>query len=454
MSIPGLGQIPTQPTASSSRIVSLARGQEWRFQSPHGGPVTVKLLSGTAEKDGTELAPGATYTFTGVRSKILTWQRCELEIEGQPEHERISPASDNVNVNTSANAAVNLHAHLNELRAAAGRRRSEGPRVLVAGPRGAVGKTTLVRTLTAYATRQGYQPLVINADPEDAILTLPGTISAAVFGTIMDVEAVGDGWGGTPTSGPSPVPVKLPLVHYFGSRTPSEEPGFYRQLASKLAGAASARLNGDDDVRPSGIIVDSVGVDEGEGNNAEGVDLLAHIIEEVSINIIVVVGSTSLEAQLSRRFATEKTSLGEDITVVQVDKSDGVAWRDEPFQQHARELIIKEYFFGNTRRSLSPQIQQVEFDRVHIYRVSPYGSGIEREECSLEMQHWTFAIMNASLRDSPETIRLATVMGFVYVSDVDEDRRKIKLLSPVSGRLGDRPLVWGRWPEPYINLLG
>lgn len=70
------------------------------------------------------------------------------------------------------------------------------------------------------------------------------------------------------------------------------------------------------------------------------------------------------------------------------------------------------------------------------------------------MQHWTFAIMNASLRDSPDTVRLASVMGFVYVSDVDEDRRKIKLLSPVSGRLGDRPLIWGRWPEPYINLLG
>lgn len=70
------------------------------------------------------------------------------------------------------------------------------------------------------------------------------------------------------------------------------------------------------------------------------------------------------------------------------------------------------------------------------------------------MQHWTFAIMNASLRDTADTVRLASVMGFVYVSDVDEERRKIKLLSPVSGRLGDRPLIWGRWPEPYINLLG
>lgn len=76
------------------------------------------------------------------------------------------------------------------------------------------------------------------------------------------------------------------------------------------------------------------------------------------------------------------------------------------------------------------------------------------EEPSSLMQHWTFAVMNASVRDSPDVVRAASVLGFVYVADVDEDRRKIKILAPVSGRLGDRPLVWGRWPEPYINLLG
>jgi polyribonucleotide 5'-hydroxyl-kinase len=62
--------------------------------------------------------------------------------------------------------------------------------------------------------------------------------------------------------------------------------------------------------------------------------------------------------------------------------------------------------------------------------------------------------MSAGTRDLPDTVRASSVMGFVYVSDVDEERKKIKLLAPVSGRLGDKPLVWGSWPEPFINLLG
>lgn len=79
---------------------------------------------------------------------------------------------------------------------------------------------------------------------------------------------------------------------------------------------------------------------------------------------------------------------------------------------------------------------------------------LERVEPEPSMAHWTLAVMNASIHDSPEAIQHATVMGFVYVADVDTDRRKLKILAPVSGRLGDRPVIWGRWPEPYINLLG
>jgi polyribonucleotide 5'-hydroxyl-kinase len=191
-----------------------------------------------------------------------------------------------------------------------------------------------------------------------------------------------------------------------------------------------------------------------------------------TVNVIIVVGSPGITAELSRKFSTERTSLGEPISVVPIDKSDGVVIRDEVFLQHVREAAIKEYFFGDTKRTLSPLIQQVDFDNVVLYH-TPEGNtpstfckskltdfrpenpqSIAKEDPSTPMQHWTLAVMHAAPKDAPDVVRAASVMGFLYVSDVDEERRKIKLLAPVSGRLGDQPLVWGKWPEPFINLLG
>lgn len=90
-----------------------------------------------------------------------------------------------------------------------------------------------------------------------------------------------------------------------------------------------------------------------------------------TVNVLVVIGgSVNLNGELSRRFAEEKTSLGEPIQLVQLDKSDGAARRDPAFTQRIREAAIKEYFFGDARRTLSPQIQQVEFGSVSIYKLS------------------------------------------------------------------------------------
>ncbi|KAF4955262.1 hypothetical protein FSARC_11894 [Fusarium sarcochroum] len=451
MSIPGLGQIPTQPTASTTRVVSLRPCCEWRFQASQASPVIVKLLSGTAEKDGVELGPKNAYTFSGIKSKILTWHGCELEIDGRCDAESVAEYANPTD--NPANAHLNLHGQLHDMRQTAAREGKEGPRVLIVGPAD-VGKTTLARTLTSYATRHGSQPLVVNTNPKEGLLSLPGTLSASVLATVMDPEAV-DGWGSTPTSGPSSVPVKLPLVFYYGRASPDEDPDFYRELTSKLAGSVSARLSEDEDTKSSGVIIDGMGLPE---QSKDGFELVAHIVDEFSVNVIIVIGSTSISSELSKRFGSERTSLGEPISVVPMDKSDGVVVRDEAFLQHAREAAIKEYFFGDSRRTLSPLIQQVDFDSVIVYHNSDeqsYGSqGVTREEPSTPMQHWTLAIMHATPKESPDTVRAASVMGFLYVSDVDEERRKIKLLSPVSGRLGDQPLVWGTWPEPFINLLG
>ncbi|CAK7222558.1 Cleavage polyadenylation factor subunit clp1 [Sporothrix curviconia] len=531
MSIPGLGQIPVQTTAAAPRTFKLASLSEWRFAVSQPA-VKVRVLSGTAERDGTELAMSQTYSFAGTQSKILTWHGCEIEVDGACDSEEVIVGGvKQAEGSTSGGASalspmisyINLHLLLASQRASAasmqrGSPAATGPRLLVCGPPHS-GRTSLVRMLTAWATKmasftapaqppqsmlqqapmpQHQQPCVVNVDPREGMLSLPGTLSAAVFATLMDLETEGgSGWGGAPSSGPSAVPVKLPLVYNYGYARPSDAPDLYRDLVTRLAGAVSARMSEDTTVEASGLLIDTPAVTADENNHSKNsahlmtIDTLAHIMEEFSVNLVVVLGtgdeSNAINQALTSRFSGESTTLGEPVQIVQLDASDGVVDRSDSLEQQQREACIKEYFFGDAKRTLSPYTQQVDADTLTVFRLPPAdntdtgeggggdgGDGedgknadeagdeegvigehnLEKVDAGPSLAHWTLAVMNAGLHDPPDVIQHATVLGFVYVAEVDAERRKVRILAPVSGRLGDRPLVFGRWPEPYINLVG
>jgi hypothetical protein len=73
---------------------------------------------------------------------------------------------------------------------------------------------------------------------------------------------------------------------------------------------------------------------------------------------------------LQRRLAEEKTPLGEPIIVVPLEASDGVAERDEQFMRATRDAAIKEFFFGDAKRTLSPSTQSIGFDDVAIFKAT------------------------------------------------------------------------------------
>jgi polyribonucleotide 5'-hydroxyl-kinase len=78
----------------------------------------------------------------------------------------------------------------------------------------------------------------------------------------------------------------------------------------------------------------------------------------------------------------------------------------------------------------------------------------EKVEPSSMILNCILAVMYAALNDSQETIRDATVMGFVYVAEVDEKKRRMKILAPLNTRITDRPMIWGSWPEATMSLIG
>ena len=172
---------------------------------------------------------------------------------------------------------ANVHFALETLRQEAKATGKDGPRVLIVGPDNA-GKTSLSKILTAYATKVGRQPIVVNLDPNEGMLSVPGTLTATAFRTMMDVE---EGWGSSPMSGPSAVPVKLPLVYFYPMQNPLEAEGsVFRPLVSRLALSVMGRMAEDEDSRETGIVVDTPGI-LGQGNPGS-LELINHIVTEFS----------------------------------------------------------------------------------------------------------------------------------------------------------------------------
>lgn len=194
-----------------------------------------QLLAGRAEIFGTEIPVGQKYSFTGTKLAVFSWHGCKLEISGA------FPEVDYISEETPMTTYANAHFALERLRGEAAERGGPGPRVLILGPEDA-GKTTLVKLLTAYAQKQGGKPLVVNLNPKEGLLSLPGTLTATSFSTILDVE---EHFGSSPTSGPSLVPVKLPLVYFYGLETPDKNIKLYKKIVSRIALAVNSRLEED-----------------------------------------------------------------------------------------------------------------------------------------------------------------------------------------------------------------
>ena len=409
LSIPGLStadvdiqitaEAPTEP--SPSRTHTLPAGSEYRFELPlkTAAPASVfsnisgsdpnvfsiKVTSGNAEIFGTELATGNEYNFpTGAKGAVFTWNGAEIEVQGEVESEFVAEE-------TSMVEAANVHFALESLRSQfdspsnfppSSSTDSVGPRVLVLGGKDS-GKTSLCKTLTAYATRLGRQPVVVNIDPDQGHASIPGALTATVTARLLDPTS-GSGWGSSGITGPSPVQTQMPLAYFYGmaglrdsAPTPAggrDLPGsrraVWRALATRMALAATSRMEEDHAARAAGCIIDTPAALA----DKKCYDLVEHVISEFSINVVLVLGSERLFSDLRRKFvpqgSAQTTSGEESVRVVKLSKSEGCVARDEAYMKALRAQQIRGYYFGDKGISLNPLTVMVGFDDITIYRYS------------------------------------------------------------------------------------
>ena len=430
---------------------------------------------------------------------------------------------------------ANVHFALETLRNEAKQQGRDSPRVLIVGPDDA-GKTSLAKILTGYAVRIGRQPMIVNLDTNEGMLSVPGTMTAAVFKTMIDVE---EGWGTSPMSGPSAIPVKLPLTYYYGLPDPDEKDGqVYRYILSRLALAVSGRLASDPETRESGIIIDTPGSISQSKTSSTSIPYatISHIISEFSISAILVLGSERLYSDLQKRFDNKAVSLSSSssststtahlhpttISVIKLAKSGGAVSREESYRRTLLASQIRSYFFGNPALTnginLSPHQQTIDPSTLSIYRLQststsssglpadlfapgaddsdsnsdnaydpsssslttipalsrtskPSKSSSSSSSLYTALVAPTAAMTNSILTilnhaplslplgstavpgDDAASLRDASVLGFLYVAEVDEGKRRITVLSPVAGRVPDRAIVWGAWPEEVVGMV-
>jgi len=164
----------------------------------------------------------------------------------------------------------------------------------------------------------------------------------------------------------------------------------------------------------------------------------------------------------------------DSISVIRLDKSGGCVDRPDTYMKALRHAQIRSYFFGaGEAETLAPSSQMADFADLAIYRVreasafvssagdaadyaGSFGADPIYEKVvpsAAELLDSLLAVTTAGENDKHEAIRDASVRGYIYVAEVDEAKKKVKLLSPQPGLVTGNALVLGRWPEDVPGLV-
>lgn len=150
------------------------------------------------------------------------------------------------------------------------------------------------------------------------------------------------------------------------------------------------------------------------------------------------------------------------IDIVKLHKSGGVVPRNQNAHQNSRSYRIREYFYG-LNNYLSPYSFSMNFGDIYIYRI---GGGPQAPRSALPIgaepvadptrvtvvnisHDLIHAILAISYAKEPDQIISSNITGFLNVSEIDFDSKRITFLAPCPGELPSKLLITGllKWSE-------
>lgn len=379
---------------------------------------------------------------------VFTFQGAKISVEAIQGN---GCSIDYTSEETPMELFMNLHLALENKRNEAIKNETYGPKVLVLGQ----GRTTLSKILLNYAVRSERKPLWADIDIMNGSLLFPGTLSSLVLNKVIDPE--------------NGVSLTSPISYFYGNvgnsqGLPVENPKLYKLLMNNLSQSIHSLLDNDESVKTSGLLVTFLAWSD----HPLCMEMLEVALDTFKIDTILVVGSERLYSDLNKKFESLERN------VLKIPKSGGVVEKNASYRKQERTKSIRRYFYGSNDE-YSPFPLTLSFKDLHLRRVGegpiapnsalPIGATRKVEETRLvkvEIQQ-TFSsfkpsllpntvyvsghslvhlIMGVSMAEAGQETDVLTmgVLGYVHVTDVDESKGRIALLSPCHGKL----------PKPYL----
>jgi len=415
------------PKGATPQTVEIDAEHELRFEADFDQTVIIKMVQGTGEFFGAELAVDREYIFSGSKGAIFTWHGCTLEIYGNC-HFYIATETPMI-------PYLNLAEAIEDERTRAISSHSQGPRVVLVGPTDS-GKSSLSRLLMNYASRKGHFPTFIDLDIGQGSITIPAMVAAIQIDQPVSIGQVEL----------SSLP---PLVYYYGHVTPSDNVKMYKLAIANMTKDINRKFDLNEKARTSGMIINTCGWVDGLGY-----ELLLYSIDVLNADTVLVLDHDRLYNDLIQAYR------GRRVRVVKLQKSGGVVARDPSFRRKSRMMRIKEYFYG-IAGDLSPHATVLNFRDIHIYKVGSSHPASQNQPGNISnsdpvrlieispSSEITQAILGVSYASAPDQLLETNIAGFLFVTEVNLEKQKMTVLAPSPGNMPSNFFILGslKWVE-------